>query len=335
MVRPVDVNDPVLDRARALFMREASRLRTYPNVTGVGVGLGEVGGRVTDEVCIRVYVARKLPRASLSPDAILPDRIDGVRVDVIEGTATLGQGPQTPTTPADHRRWHEVMRGGIVIASVAANSAGTLGVTVADNRTGAQMLLTNYHVICHPSGCVPGEHILQQQIDIPGVNTPEPGAVVALVERGVFSDEVDCAVASLTGARFLLPEILGVGAVRGARAAQLGQHVRRAGMRSGVDELQVVDLHYATTVPAQDGFPDHAVQNQITAKSAAKQEHDGDSGSVLIDDEGYVVGLAWSGGNTDLVRASPILSVLAALDVNLDLEQTAFLHQFAMLVEAS
>jgi hypothetical protein len=334
MARTIDPNDPVLDRVRAVYAREASRLRAYPNVTGVGLGLREVGGHVTDEICIRVYVARKVPRDSLPAEAVLPHRLDGTPVDVIEGTAVLGQGPM-PTTPADHRNWHELMRGGIVIASVAARSAGTLGVTVFDNRTGGQMLLTNYHVICHPTGCVPGEPILQQTIDLSGTNTPEPGAVVALVERGAFTDEVDGAIASLTGARFLLPELLGVGAVRGARPAQLGQQVWRSGMRSGVDELQVVDLHFATTIPAEDGFPDRAVQNQITAKSAVKQEHDGDSGSVLVDGDGYVVGLAWSGGNTDLVHASPILSVLSALDVNLDLETTTFLHHFATVVEAS
>ena len=71
-------------RARAAKRAHASELLTKRNVVGVGVGLRQEGGARTDTVALVVMVSRKVPRAQLSPDDLLPSEIDGVPVDVQE-----------------------------------------------------------------------------------------------------------------------------------------------------------------------------------------------------------------------------------------------------------
>jgi hypothetical protein len=51
---------------------------------GVGVGLRRQGGREIREVAIVVLVERKVPRAQLAPEDLVPSVIDGVPVDIQE-----------------------------------------------------------------------------------------------------------------------------------------------------------------------------------------------------------------------------------------------------------
>src|SRR5262249_30763750 len=99
------------DRARSVKEEHATRLKAYPNAIGVGVGHEVVAGQRTGRICIRVYVRRKLPKSELPPEAILPDSIDGLPVDVIEDEFRIHQAP--PVTLEDHRRPHTFLSGGI------------------------------------------------------------------------------------------------------------------------------------------------------------------------------------------------------------------------------
>ena len=56
----------------------------YPNVIGVADGICTKPGKPTGEPCLVVVVERKIPPAKLAKDAILPDRIEGVPIDVVE-----------------------------------------------------------------------------------------------------------------------------------------------------------------------------------------------------------------------------------------------------------
>jgi hypothetical protein len=119
------------------------------------VGHEVVGGKRTDRVCIRVYVRRKLPKSQLAPEAVLPDNIDGLPVDVIEDEFWIHQAP--PVTLEDHRRPHNFLVGGISIGNLLVGGSGTLGVLVFDNRTGQEMLLSNWHVLCFSDTCQAGD----------------------------------------------------------------------------------------------------------------------------------------------------------------------------------
>ena len=69
--------------ARVLSRHEVDLLR-YPNVVGVSEGVRMSGGRPTGEPCVTVLVDRKVPESDLAKDEILPRKIDGIVVDVVE-----------------------------------------------------------------------------------------------------------------------------------------------------------------------------------------------------------------------------------------------------------
>jgi hypothetical protein len=55
-----------------------------PDVVGVGIGLRQRGGTITQEVAIVVMVVAKRPLDELEPSEVLPTEIEGVPVDIIE-----------------------------------------------------------------------------------------------------------------------------------------------------------------------------------------------------------------------------------------------------------
>jgi hypothetical protein len=58
----------------------------YNDVTAVHIGYRTKNGEVIEgEVCLVVWVKKKLPKSQLGPDQLLPEEIEGVPVDVVEG----------------------------------------------------------------------------------------------------------------------------------------------------------------------------------------------------------------------------------------------------------
>ncbi len=57
-------------------------LRKKAHVQEIGIGFKEVGGKVTDDVCLRVYVSQKVPASQLDPKDLVPTKIDGLPTDV-------------------------------------------------------------------------------------------------------------------------------------------------------------------------------------------------------------------------------------------------------------
>lgn len=83
---PNQAYDPqeAFTRARAVKEQYQDRLLSMPNVVGLGVGLRQVGGQRTDQVCLVVMVNRKLSPALLAPHELIPSELEGVPVDVQE-----------------------------------------------------------------------------------------------------------------------------------------------------------------------------------------------------------------------------------------------------------
>jgi len=60
----------------------AETLMAKAHVIGVGIGFAERGGIMTEEMSLIVMVDQKLPTEALSPDDLIPQEIEGVKVDV-------------------------------------------------------------------------------------------------------------------------------------------------------------------------------------------------------------------------------------------------------------
>lgn len=96
-----------LSAAREAVRRNDRRLLGMRGVNGVGVGLKIVNGSLTDLVCARIYVTRKLPGDDL-PEFL--DAGDGVSVvtDIVEGGPFRRHDHPTPIPP--RTTWVEHLR---------------------------------------------------------------------------------------------------------------------------------------------------------------------------------------------------------------------------------
>lgn len=66
-----------------VLARHEAELMAYPNVVAVSDGICRTGDEA-GQACINVYVSQKVGADTLTADQRLPDRLDGVRVEVIE-----------------------------------------------------------------------------------------------------------------------------------------------------------------------------------------------------------------------------------------------------------
>ena len=71
-----------LKRLRIVKDLYETDLMGKPNVVGVGIGMRQREGRLTDELAIVVSVTQKVPICEVAPDDVIPAELDGVPVDV-------------------------------------------------------------------------------------------------------------------------------------------------------------------------------------------------------------------------------------------------------------
>lgn len=94
-------------------------------VIGVGVGLKIVNGQYTGVPCIRVYVTHKIVDERVEEENKIPESIEGVKTDVIEG------GVMEKTAASDVPRIAQARlrpaRPGCSISHYATDTRGTLG----------------------------------------------------------------------------------------------------------------------------------------------------------------------------------------------------------------
>jgi hypothetical protein len=324
-------------------------LLAKPNVVGVGVGYKIVGRKVTDELCVVAMVRRKIPKAGLEPQALVPQAVDEVPTDVIEvGELVALKEPTDRWRPAP---------GGVSIGHFKV-TAGTLGCVVRDHASGDRLILSNNHVLANSNGASIGDAIVQPGT-LDGGFVPDD--VIAHLERfrpiefgtsppscqtGVGAvraanavleligsahrlevyqsypsavNQIDAAVARPVDDQDILDEILQIGAVRDSIAATLGMPVRKSGRTTGLTNGEVtvldatVDISYGLGLTAR-------FENQIISTSMSQG---GDSGSLLVaGDSLQAVGLLFA-GSAQVTVYNPIAAVLDGLQVDLKLQQSA------------
>jgi hypothetical protein len=313
-----------MDATRALIQAKESVEHDFlkqPNVTGVAVGYKYVRGKRTDQVSVQVFVKEKkkvVPKAEM-----VPPEINGVPTDVIERTFKLHPAMKKVLEleiMADTGTYSPV-KGGISIGPCRAIGgfvfAGTLGVPVRDRATGNPLLLSNFHVMAVDTGWSVGDQMTQpSRVDTGSC----PGGVVGTLLRAVLTSSVDGAVCTLSG-RGSACEIVDIGAVNGTNTAALNMAVRKRGRTTGLTFGTVDSISLSVNVDYGDGIGAKTLTNQIglqpdTSKNPKFGDH-GDSGSVVVDSSGRVVGLYFAGSDDGSGVANPIAAVLDALNIDL------------------
>jgi hypothetical protein len=298
-----------------------ARLRLIPGVRNVSVGLKVQGREITNDLCIRVYVHTKRPDAELPAEQRIPKFIEGVPTDV--------NAPRGALRFAVNGTRVRPLRGGTEISNliIGINEAGnnqtmeegTFGFIATRNSDGAPVLVTNYHVLL-ANGARKDEPVFQPSVaKVPYVRLPQLPVrmqstedVIAYITDGWITDKVDVAIAKLDvssccrccGLDFR-DEILGLseaGAppsnqILGRRPAVSGGTVYKVGVTTGRTVGRVIDDTMDPTHPAHFEGKNYTFTGQIGIAHVDQNEsfcEDGDSGSAIIDQGGYIVGLLFA-----------------------------------------
>lgn len=322
-----------------------ARLRQIPGVTHVSVGVKVQGNEVTGELCIRVCVREKRPETELSATERIPTIIEGVPTDVT--------GPIAPLELAG-----KVVRGGTVITNrilgigpqnLPEVEDGTFGFTATRNSDGKTVLVSNYHVLMSMGG-KKGDSVYQPSITnaemlmIPRAWLPyrshKKDDEIGVVVDGTMDDAlgVDVAIAKLDvssccrccGLDFR-DEIVGLSKngvppsnqIHGRRAALPNSTVFKVGMATDRTEGTVItDLSQPLPTIQFEGIDKNFTQQIQIAHVDTSEDFSshGDSGSAIIDQGGYIVGLlfAFSKDQNTGIRytfANHIAKVMQAMNI--------------------
>jgi hypothetical protein len=326
------------------FFRELTSMDD--NILGVGHGNKRVRGEDTGEKALVVLVRKKHDKANLQRSQIIPKRMDGFPTDVLEvGDIRFFSDRVSCIRPAQP---------GVSIGHYKI-SAGTFGAVVKDRNTGEILILSNNHVLANLTDGTDGRSQVGDPILQPGVfdgGDKELG-IIAQLERYVplyrelaaprcpiaryfeyftntcihcFKPQyqiqvlranekvnlVDCAVAKPVDAAQIISEILEVGSVAGVKEAQVAMPVKKSGRSTGLtySVIMAVDVTVKVFMTNREYgvFADQIIAGPMSMP--------GDSGSIILSDDNYAVGLLFAGSEYATIF-NRIDHVLDALNIAL------------------
>lgn len=310
-------------------------LLSRKNVVACGVGFKESEGRITDEPCVIVSVTKKLPKAQLATEDIVPQKLGEVKTDVVEtGVVRALQSHQDKWRPAP---------GGVSVGHVAV-TAGTIGCLVY--RGSEILILSNNHVLANSNKAQIGDAIIQpgrydggtdddqiatlfefvpidfgqQPAECPWAKSAETvlnalaqaagsNHRMTAVRQTSGVNQVDAALARPLSPDLVTKEILEIGVPQGVKEATLGMAVQKSGRTTGLTHDRITQIDVTVQVDY-----DGQLANFGGQLAAGPMSQGGDSGSAVLTEDGYVVGLLFAGSyNTTFMN--PIQTVLSALNV--------------------
>jgi hypothetical protein len=313
-------------------------LLSRKNVVACGVGFKETERGMTDEPCVVVSVTKKMPEAQLSPADIVPKKLGEVKTDVVEtGIIRALQGHKDRWRPAP---------GGVSIGHINI-TAGTLGCLVT--RGDQLFILSNNHVLANSNAAQRGDPIIQpgrydggtaaDQIatleDFVPINfgTSPATCPMATGVEGLLNwlakllgsshrvvsfqevperNRVDAAIARPLSNDLVERRILEIGVPKGTREATLGTQVKKSGRTTGFTTGRITQIHVTSQVSYGEGR-NAVFEDQLMAGAMSQG---GDSGSAVLDEDDYIIGLLFAGSDATTI-INPIQFVLEALNVGI------------------
>ena len=322
------INPEEMARAQAVLASVQDEWLQRPGVTAVDLGFKWSQGQMTGELAIRVHVTEKRPLAELSEADLFPCEIEGIPVDVIEATYGIQLMPEgdlqlEAAVEGREQRFDPIPLG--VSISNQYTTAGTLGAKVLDAITGAEMILSNWHVMVGTVNPEPNLPIWQPG-KLDGGRTAD---TIATLTRHVLGP-YDAAVATLNGGRSVGVQTLEGDPITAAAEPMLGMFVRKSGRTTGrtqgfIDGVQMsLSIQYSSA-----GL--RSLQNvfRIVPRPGAGNVEismGGDSGSIWVDEaSGKAVGLHFAGemgSGPEQALANDLPKVLQYLSVQMPDQST-------------
>ncbi len=309
------------DNQKALFKK--------PNVNGVGIGYKIENNKVTDELCIRIYVEEKKNRSQLREKELIPERIGDFKTDVIAVGKIRFQACDQKTRKRPFiggdsgGSCHSIAFGYIM--------AGTMGCKVVDKSDGKYCILSNNHVFADMDNdgqtrAHAGDTIIQPG-SLDGGTCAGGADTVATLKRWIpflvsGDNRVDAAIAELTNSGDMSSGIgCDIGSVAGIRTLEAADtdslQVQKCGRTTCYTTGTVTDIDAAVNVSYEVLTPTgivvqtfHFIHQILTTSMSSA----GDSGSLILDMDRKAVGLLFA-GSAVITVANPIERVLNDLNI--------------------
>jgi hypothetical protein len=266
-------------------------------VTAIDLGFKWSSGKMTPRLAIRVHVARKKYIAELRPDQLFPEDVDGIPVDIIEGTyapqALVNARPEA-AVEGRGKRYEDIPIG--VSVGCMYSTAGTLGAKVVDIESEEEMILSNWHVLVGRRNAQAGLAIWQPGWIDGGTKEENTIAHLSRWILGPF----DAAVARLTGERKVLTSTLEGREVVDVTSPLLGMNVWKSGRSSGYTEGFIDGVMMQVPMDYREAGS-HLLEEVFRiiprpGSGPGEISIGGDSGAVWVDEEsGKAVGLHFAG----------------------------------------
>ncbi len=291
-------------------------------VVGVALGHKVIGGVDTGQRALVILVQRKLSVSELSPQELAPAQINGIPTDVQEvGVLRAGPVPLAATSVSLTQRARPAF-GGISVGHKDI-TAGTIATGCYDATPFPGIppkfyILSNNHVLANSNAGKVGDAILQPGAFDGGTVANDQIAKLSRFVEVKFLDgsanpptnEADCAVAEVDLSH-LDRRIHWVGTVRKViTPPTVGLLLSKCGRTTGFTTGSIqninatVDVNYGTNQTAR------FVGQIITSPMSSP----GDSGSLIADLAGGVVGLLFA-GSAQATIVNPIEAVQRLLGV--------------------
>lgn len=288
-------------------------LEKFSGVVNLGIGVKEINGLLTDQICYRIYVSKKLPPHEIPADQLIPAEMNGFTTDILDW-----EEYEEMVLDASKAR---PLLGGVQIKNDhyrfgSTRGVGTLGCLAVMNDGSNKLVgLTNEHVV----RLNPADNIIGKDIGQPHKIKKCCGCtynVIGKVLGAVKNFEVDCAIIDLDSdiASEIIRndkrgEIKEIGKLSGSAPAVATDIVTKRGAATGLTQGTIVDVAFDLT-------------NQILIRplpAHAKFADFGDSGSVIVNAAKKVVGLLWAANRTQKAQgvANHIGPVLSALNIRI------------------
>jgi hypothetical protein len=327
--------DAGVGAALSMKKEHTSELLSRRNVVACGVGFKEREGQITDEPCVIVSVTKKLPKSQLAANDIVPKKLGEVQTDVVEvGVVRALQSHQDKWRPAP---------GGVSVGHVDI-TAGTIGCLVY--RGDDIFILSNNHVLANSNEAQIGDAIIQPgrydggttadqiatlsefvPIDFGQLPAECPWATgtesvlnalaqavgsnhrVMAVRQTAGVNQVDAALGKPLSPNLVTKEILEIGVPKGVKEVELGMAIQKSGRTTGLTHDSVIQIDVTVQVNYDGRIATFSGQF-----AAGPMSQGGDSGSAVLTEDGYMVGLLFAGSDS-ITFMNPIQAVLSALNV--------------------
>jgi len=315
----------------------------FENVVGVGRGFKHIRGQNAGKLSTIVLVKHKIPAKQLCRDQIIPKKIDGETTDIIEVGDIQLLGRTDLSRPA---------KPGMSIGHYKI-SAGTFGAVVKDKDTGEPLILSNNHVLANITDGTDerskiGDPILQpgrydggtdkdviaylerfiplyKDVGLPSCriaswvasccNTVlrfvKPQYQISILRKTGKTNAVDAALAKPVNPDFIANDVFELGPVKGVKAAEPGMLIKKSGRTTGITQSKIKVMD-ATLKISLGGSEIGIFEDQVVAGPMSEP---GDSGSLILSEDNFAVGLLFAGSNKATV-INRIETVLDQLNIS-------------------